>query len=351
MSAAVDAAVAEINAAGGVLGRPIRAERADEGSDQGTASEGIGALVDAGVDAVIGPSSSLTTLATLADLVAADVLACSPTATALSLDAFPDRGLFVRTIASDSLQAEAIALAAEQTGARSVAIGYLDDAFGRPFARAVESALRARNLQVFRAVGFSVGDELLDGPADELLSSQPDVVVIVADSDEGGRMLAALGELVGSTPPNVIVNDAARSASPQLISSLPPALRAQLVGIAPIASVAEGDLGDDQAGLFAPYARDCVLLIALAAVQAASTNSVDIAGQIPGVSSGGSQCSSYAQCRDLIDQGRNVDYNGTLQLTEIGANGDTSRARFDTFTWDDTGRDVLGDRTVVVSAR
>jgi branched-chain amino acid transport system substrate-binding protein len=348
MSAAVDAAIAEINAAGGVLGEAVVAVRADEGADQGTASEGVGVLVEQDVDAVIGPSSSLTTLATLADLVAADVLTCSPTASALSLDSFPDRGLFVRTISSDSLEAEAIALTAEQTGARSVAIGYLDDSFGRPFARAVEAALRARNLQVFRAVGFSAGDELLEARAGEIVESQPDVIVVIADADEGGRLLGALGELVPPSAPAVIVNDAVRTASPQVISSLPDRLRTQLVGLAPIVSV---DEGESPSGLFASYARDCVLLVALAAVQAGSTNAVDVAGQIAGVSSGGSQCSSFAQCRLLVEQGRNVDYNGALSLTEIGANGDTARARFDTFRWDKTGRDVTGERTAVVSVR
>ena len=50
-------------------------------------------------------------IAAYAWFVGRGLVACSPTAAAMALDDFPDRGLFVRTIPSDSLQAAAIASA------------------------------------------------------------------------------------------------------------------------------------------------------------------------------------------------------------------------------------------------
>ena len=50
------------------------------------------------------------------------------------LDDFPDRGLFFRTIPSDSLQAMAMAEAVDRTGASKATIAYIDDDYGQSFA-------------------------------------------------------------------------------------------------------------------------------------------------------------------------------------------------------------------------
>src|SRR4029079_2150608 len=132
----------QINAAGGVLGKKIQVVgNVDEGASPSTAREAIATLVGLDVDAVIGPASSTIALATLSQLMQAGVLTCSPTATALALDDFPERTLFFRTAPSDSLQADAIAEQAELTGARSAVVVYLDDAYGRPLAKATIAAL------------------------------------------------------------------------------------------------------------------------------------------------------------------------------------------------------------------
>ena len=138
---AAEAAVDAINVAGGVLGRPVALEIADEGSNAATARDAIASLVEQDVDAVVGPASSTIALATLDDLLTAGVLTCSPTATALALDDFPNSDLFFRTAPSDSLQAVAIAELAERTGARSAAVVHVDDPYGRGLAEATIEAL------------------------------------------------------------------------------------------------------------------------------------------------------------------------------------------------------------------
>src|SRR5262249_23615595 len=124
--AAVEAARDQINAAGGVLGQDVDiVAHVDEGSSDTTARQAIATLVGLDVDAAIGPASSTIALGTLSQLMQAGVLTCSPTATSLALDRFPDRELFIRTAPSDSLEAKAIAAQAESTGARKAAVAYL----------------------------------------------------------------------------------------------------------------------------------------------------------------------------------------------------------------------------------
>ena len=191
---AATAAVERVNNAGGVLRRDVRLVIEDEGTNAVSAAAGIDALLDADVDAVIGPSSSLIALSTLGDLVGAGVPACSPTASALSLDDFPDDGLFFRTVPSDSFQAVAIADVAERTGVRNVAVVYVDDAYGRPFARAVEDALSegSRSITNVETFGFVRSDGRLDELAARVSDSGARVVIVLAGSDDGTAFLEAL---------------------------------------------------------------------------------------------------------------------------------------------------------------
>ena len=149
---AVNVGVRQINEAGGVLGQPVQLVTASEGTSVDDARAGIEKLLASNVDAIIGPASSLVTLEVLDELMDAGVVVCSPTATALALNDYPNRDLFFRTVPSDSLTGQAMAIVALNTGVDSYAVVYLDDQFGRPFAReAIEPPRRARGRRPVRA--------------------------------------------------------------------------------------------------------------------------------------------------------------------------------------------------------
>lgn len=339
---AVRLAVNEINAAGGVLGSPVELIEADEGGTISSAAIGLDTLLASDVDAIVGPASSLVALAQLDRAVSAGVLTCSPTTTALSLDEFPDNGLFFRTVPSDSLQAVAIAAAAELTGARDVSIAYLDDGFGRGLASAVERALEARNLSVVTRRGLAVGETDTADFAEDALAGDPGVVVVLGDSDAGTRMLTAFDrELVGRPIPRVLVNDAVRAArSSQPIVDLSAELRSEILGLAPLAISADRP---DLPGPYAGHAYDCVTLIALAAERAGTDTPNQVANQMAAVSVSGSVCNSFAGCLDRLEDGLLIDYNGPSGRIELSSRtGDPTRARFEVFTFDEDGRDVSG---------
>ncbi len=349
MEEAAAIAVDRINAAGGVLGRQVRLVIADEGSTTATASSSVQTLLDRDVDAIIGPASSLIALSTLEDMVSAGKVACSPTASALSLDGFPDDGLFFRTIPSDSLQARAIAEAADQTGAQRVSIAYVDDSYGRPFADAVEASLANEAISVVNRISFTSNDDDLSNEAAELTRSDTQVVVVLAGGDDGTRFLEALDDQDTSAVATIVVNGAFRNpTAPQRIQGLDPALRDKIVGLAPQADSGNPAAPFDPPGLFAANAFDCANLIALAAVRAGSDAPREIAGQLAQISVSGSACRTFADCVSTIESGLQIDYDGPSGLTDIQTrSGDPSRAIFDRFTFDASGRDVL-QRSVVV---
>jgi branched-chain amino acid transport system substrate-binding protein len=349
MAEAVEVAIGRINAAGGVLDDRVRLIVADEGSSTATALASIQTLLDRDVDAIIGPASSLVALSTLDEMVSAGKVVCSPTASALALDGFPDDDLFFRTVPSDSLQARAIAEAADQTGAQRATIVYVDDSYGRPFADSVEASLANEAISVVGRIAFAADDDDLSDEAALLANSDTQVLVLLADGEDGTRFLEALDDTDTTGLATIVVNDALRNpTAPQRIQGLDPTLRGKIVGLAPQADSGNEAEPFDPPGLFAANAYDCANLIALAAVRAGSDAPRDIARQLAQVSVSGSACTAFAECVDTISSGLQIDYNGPSGVTDLLIrSGDPSRATFDRFTFDDSGRDVL-QRTVVV---
>jgi branched-chain amino acid transport system substrate-binding protein len=342
LGSALTASVAAVNGEGGVLGSDVRLVIQDEGATATAAAQAIGALLAANVDAIIGPTSSNSAIGALDEVVAAGAVACSPTATAIALDDFPDEGLFFRSIASDSLQAVAIARRAVETGASGIAVVHVDDAYGRPFADATIDALESIGSFAITRVSVAVDDDDLVNELDDLGASGAQTAIVLGSGPDTGRFLEALAQRDGIALNDIVVNDAARDAAVRpVVAGLPAALRNRISGIAPqIVLPAADSESDDPADLpFASQVADCVNLIALAAVQGGSDSPDLIADQMASVSSGGSVCRSFGECVQQIERGLQINYDGATGVTEIGRDGDPSRARFDQFGFTADGSD------------
>jgi branched-chain amino acid transport system substrate-binding protein len=109
---------------------------------------------------------------------------------------------------------------------------------------------------------------------------------------------------------------------------LPPGLLNGMKGTAPLSKLsatfeqrlkaADPKLTDTN---YAGEAYDAVVIVALAAERAKSTKGVDIASEINGITRDGEKCTTFRQCRDIIDSGGNPDYDGvtgTLDFTAAG---------------------------------
>lgn len=341
---AVRVGVESINAAGGILGQPMRLVEADEGGTAASAAAALDSLIGQGVDAIIGPASSLNALAVASTAIAAGIPMCSPAASAIALDEFPDNGLFFRTIPSDSLQAAAIAKSAELTGNPQVGMAYVDDVFGRAFSRSVTKELGLRNLQLVNNVAVSVTDTDLSDHVNALFSGEPGVIIVIADADTGARILAEIGanvQIRRPTVPRILVNDAIRMArSSQLLRDLPNRVRNQILGISPMAIPPNGTRFTAP---FAAHAHDCLQLIALSAERAGTDDPLRIANGIVGVSVRGSVCEGFVDCRNRLELGLQIDYlgaSGPLRLSTL--TGDPTVANFQRFTFDNEGRDISG---------
>ncbi len=340
MVEAAKTAVEEINQTGGILGKPVRVEVLDE-----AAALGPDQLLTDGIDAIIGPASSRVALSHLSKAVDAEngAVVCSPSATALALDRFPDNGLFFRTVPSDSLQMAMLARLVRQTGLSKIAVAYLDDPYGRDLKSAFLSEATSSSLAVISSVGFSGDEENLVPLATRIANAQPEVIVVLGDADDGSRFLGALDQATQSSSrrPRVLVNDSIR-ARRQVLANLSPAFRRALTGVAPSATT-----GEETDGLFTAHAVDCVNLIALAALVTGSDDPGTIASAIPSVADDGRRCTGFIDCLGDNEAGLNIDYDGLSGPVGLrNSTGDPRQAYFDTFNFDDQGNEINTSRVL-----
>jgi len=354
--AGVHAAVDAVNEAGGVNGKNVELIVRDEGADAVAAGVALGQLLEAQIDVMIGPAASNTAIALAPTIVQAGVAACSPSASADALDDFPDNGLLFRTIPSDSLQADAMAEVIEQTGETSAAIAYVDDGYGRPFEEALEAALRRRGIKIDDAVGYSADDSTFDTEADRIVKAATGAVALIGDPDAGERVLAALASAMETAPRDIVVNDALRQPfSISLLAAIGAQVREHIFGVSAYVRTDDPDLlaaitsqDSSATGLFATQAYDCANLFMIAAQQTGSTEADTLKIVIPGNSSAGSACPTFVGCKDLLAQGRRINYVGPSGRLQLGASGDPSSAVYDEFEFDVSGRDV-SKRTIDAS--
>jgi branched-chain amino acid transport system substrate-binding protein len=77
---------------------------------------------------------------------------------------------------------------------------------------------------------------------------------------------------------------------------------------------------------YAGESYDAVVLVALAAIQAQSVESRDIADNLVSVSKDGTECTTFAECVELLEQGEDIDYNGMSGPITFTDAGDVSEA-------------------------
>ncbi|MCB1001384.1 MAG: ABC transporter substrate-binding protein [Acidimicrobiales bacterium] len=340
MRDAIELAADEVRAADD--GRPVELIVVDETELGGTLPPALEEIFGEDVDAIVGPASNLLTERLLPMTVSARVLTCSPTASAISLDAVPDGGLFVRTIPSDSMQARALARQLDATGTEIV-LAHVDDPFGVPFVERVRNELNLFGATVVDVVPFDPRQSEYGEVADRIVGSGAATIGVIGDPEAGPRLMQALGAVVDpGVQTSIWMNDAMRVPQSTSYRRLPSGVLALMQGVSPRSSVADPEAAarlPEGGRFFGANAYDCLNLIALAAHEADSTIGTAIAQQVTVVTSGGTPCSTYPTCLTSLDAGRSVDYDGPGGALDIGVSGDPSVGAFELYRFGSSGLD------------
>ncbi|CAB4541232.1 MAG: ABC transporter substrate-binding protein [Actinobacteria bacterium] len=324
-------AVDEINAAG--KGITIEFTPGDSGDTDNKAYDTeIPRLLNAGVEAIIGAASSGTSLQFIDRVIAECVIQFSPANTSAALSTYEDRGLYFRTAPSDVLQGEVLGNLIAEDGHQRISMIVLNDSYGTGLAGFVTEAFTAAGGEVIAAPTYNTGDTNFTAQIAEALAGDPDAIVLVT-FDEAKTIVP---ELISQFPgENLYFVDGNLTNYSEVFA---PGALAGAKGTYP--GVNEANIADFITRLgdswvargnsplelvaYGPETYDAVVLLALAALEARSTEGANMSMKLREVSGGegnGTKCFTFAECADIIIGGGTADYDGPsgpVTFNEVG---------------------------------
>ena len=190
--AGADLAIKDINAAGGVLGKPVTAHKADEGD--GTpdlASGSVDQLLNDNVNVILGAAASSVTLSVINKIIGAGVLEISGSNTSPALDTFDDHGLYFRTAPSDALQGTVLGNLITQDGHSNVAILARQDSYGEGLAAQLAKTIQSKGGTVAIKELYSADATNFTADVNKVAATKPDALALISFS-EGEKIIPAL---------------------------------------------------------------------------------------------------------------------------------------------------------------
>ncbi|QXC59716.1 ABC transporter substrate-binding protein [Aquihabitans sp. G128] len=361
-------AVEEINKAGGVLGKDVTLEVKDDGGggDDALALTNAESLVNNdGIDALVGAAPSGTTKAILDSVVSSGTAECSPSNTGSDLSQADDKGLYFRTPPPDNLQAQALAKVVTDDGNQNVAIIAQNTDYGTGFVRFLDPALTDSGAKVVADVTYDETGTGIDSEVEKVVGSEPDAVVLIGYPEDGGKVVAEmLKQGVDLSKVTVYVTDGMQSNT--LYEAVDASKKDITAGIRGTAASAAPENGaaffpkgfaafapEVKSPIYSAQSFDCVILFALAAEKAKSDAPFDIAKEMTNVSKGESadatKCSTYKECKDLLADGKDINYEGASGALDFTAVGEPSAGSYDVYTYGDDGTYKTDEQVVVGS--
>jgi branched-chain amino acid transport system substrate-binding protein len=330
-------AVADINAAGGVLGKKVTLDITDsgDGSTLNIADQSATKAIANKVDVVIGAAASGVTRHIINKITGAKIVQISMSNTAPDLSTWKDGGYYFRTAPSDLLQGKVIASQMLQDGAESVAIVYQDTSYGVGLKGVAEKSVKAGGGSV-TSYAFPENETNFSSIVDKVVASGPDAVLLIS-YDESKKALPAL-KAKGYNGGNVYLVDGnlvdysgesygsylngAKGTNPG--KALTDAFKKRLS--AAYTKVEKKELKEF---VYGAETYDAVLLAAIAAQAAKDASGVGIRKELTNVSKAGKgkvKVTSFKAALAAIKAGKKVDYDGVSGPIEFDANGDPTGA-------------------------
>ncbi|GAA4905521.1 ABC transporter substrate-binding protein [Streptomonospora salina] len=348
-------ALQEINDAGGVLDSEVPGILSgDEANDAAQANDAAGRLIDQDADIILGAAASGMTQAIMDSVTGAEVVQCSGSNTAPGLAAEDDTGYYWRTAPSDTMQGPVLAQQIAQDGHQSVAISYRADDYGEGLANAAADALEQNGIEVAANEGYDPNTANFDSVVSDISAADADAVVLVA-FEEGVQIITGLIE-DGVSADTMYGTDGLNDETlAEKIDAQDSSTVAGFQGTAPDNGEQEFIDGlqsfDEELEVlqFSGQVYDCGIVTALAAEQAESTDPTVFVEEIRSVSREGTECSGFQECKDLIADGEDIDYQGVSGPLNFDEDGNVTSATFQIYGYGDDGAHSKQDEITVDS--
>lgn len=354
----------QINAAATAGGVDLNVEliQEDSKSDAQAAQEAATKLIDSdGVAAIAGPWGSPELIPTVENVtVPAGVPVVTPSATLPEITDIEDDGLLFRTAPSDALQGQVIAqLMAEEVGTdATVVTANRNDSYGNALVGEFTNAWEAAGGTVANNVAYNPEAPSLNSEAGQIVSGDPGAWMIIDYPEAWDKMGPALVRTGQWDPARTFTGDGLRS--PDLPESAGQPATEGMRGTA--ATSLEAPAG---AAFDALWTReigeprqtydsnnfDAVIMIALAAAAAGSSDPADIAEQLPNISKEGTKYTfeNLQAALEALQNGEDIDYEGASGPLDLDENGDPTASNYGTWEYTD-GKLVDTDQVISFSA-
>jgi ABC-type branched-subunit amino acid transport system substrate-binding protein len=345
---AMQLAVADINAAGGVLGADVTVSSGDEAGDATIASESAQRLIGEGVDGIVGAAASGMSLSFVEAVTSAGVLQCSGSNTAPTFTDNDYNGLYFRTAPTDALQGPVLAETMVSDGVTNPAILARADDYGQGLMDATIAELENAGATVAAQITYDPEAANFEAEVNEVAGSGADGVAVIA-FDEGAQILATMVE-AGLGPDNIPVYGADGLRSNDLAGLVDPNDESVLEGMRGTAP-GGGDVSADflerfteETGVedttFAAEVYDCTMLIALSAVAAGSDDGAAMGAELVELTTGDTECSTFEECAEALEAGDSIAYqtvSGVVLTRTSTNNGEPESGTYEVWEIDDTG--------------
>jgi len=337
-------AAADINAAG--KGITIDLIQGDSGDTDNKAYETeVPRLLNEGATAILGAASSGVSLQFIDQVIAAGAVQISPANTSAEFTGYEDEGLYWRTAPSDVLQGEVLGNLIASDGAETLGMIIINDSYGTGLACFTKQSFETAGGEVVAATLYNTGDANFTSQVEEVLAANPDAIALITFAE----VKTIVPELIAASYPaeqlyfvdgNLAnfsedfdegVLEGAKGTYPAVDPDSINTFRDNLAAF--YSAQGNGELLEFTYG---PESYDAVVLLALAALEAGSTEGVDVAAhlqQVSGGSGNGTKCSTFAECADIIIGGGVADYDGVSGPVTFDGAGDPTEATIGIFQY------------------
>lgn len=338
--AGVDLAIEEINAAGGTNGVPVKPEHTDSGDAENlaVAQQSVNDLISRGAHVVIGAASSSVTYGIIDTVVEAEIVQISPANTSPGLSGYSP--FYFRTAPPDSVQGSALGNLIVQDGHKRVGILVFNDDYGTGLRDVVQRTLESNGVEVtYGAEGqeFAPKQTNYESEVQAVVSTNPDAIAVIA-FDETKVIVPQLVQ-AGFDTSKLYFVDGNTAAYPDLDAGILEGAKGTIPGANPSDEFrarlleVDPDLTDYA---YAAESYDATILAALAAVRGGANDSQTVRDNLAAVSGadGGEECSTFADCVELLDAGEDITFVGQSGIGPFNEDNDPSEAYVGVYVYD-----------------
>lgn len=335
--AGVDLALKEINEAGGVLGNDVEVLHRDSGdTTTDLATQSVQSLLNEDVSAIIGAASSGVSMTVIDAITSQGVIQMSPANTSQDFTDYADDGFYWRTAPSDVLQGRVLGNYMVSQGAANIGMITLNDAYGTGLSENIKMAVEGAGGTVAVESMFNEGDSQFTSQVDEVVGADPDAIALI--SFDQAKTIVPLLTARGVDPSTIYFVDGNIA---DYSGDFDPGTLEGAQGTQP-GAFAGDDLQDRLLEVdpdldtynYAAESYDATALIALAALQAGSTDPTAIRDELEGISKDGEKCNNFTDCAALIADGTDIDYDGYSGPISFDENGDVTEATIGIYEFD-----------------